>query len=155
MPVANSVEDPEFARFLSRVVVISAAGGLNSPEDLLASVAKLGQEFEQLRRFRKPEILQRRFSDFVADRFRLVDVPEEYEAAGREMLTLSMLLVDHAELVVPALQDAITRLSHQLMAPGVPQIFAKLLKRAKGIAHASSDAALKIWVEDMVRGLPD
>lgn len=151
MPSADTL-DPELSSFFDSVVDLSSRP--SSPDVLLQGLQELTAQFETVSRYRSDSVLEERIKSFAQRRFALIDVEPEYAETGNEILILSMALVNRAELAAVALKTAILGLSHNLTAPGVTEVFGKLLKRLQGLARTSEDDELKAWVEGAIDSLP-
>lgn len=124
------------------------------PDAFLEQVGELAAELSQLRRYRTDRALSSRLETYAARRLDLVDEAGEYALAVDEVLVLSIVLSDAAELVVPALKRSLSILSGVLSEQGTAELFGQLLKRLRDIARASGDAELKAWVAGVVNALP-
>lgn len=156
--------DVELERLLLDVTELSAALGPQQAraesDPFLERVAELGRRFASLRSRQSEndlslEVLQACLIAHAEHRFKLVDVPEDYARATEELLTLSLVLSDAPELVAPALQRGIVRLSAVLTEPGVPRQFGRLLRRLRELARQSGSVDLQAWVDGAIGALPD
>jgi hypothetical protein len=147
--------DPELSRFLQAIVDLSASRHGRGPEDFLGALEALGDELDQLRRYRTDKALSQRLEAFVHKRFELVDDPSEYVLAWDEVALLSMALRDSVPLAFPALKSALELLASNLTEPEVPAIFGQGLKRLRQLARQHGDTELEWWVQGIVKGLPD
>lgn len=152
---ADSDHDPELAQFFEQVTRLSAERQATGPEAFFERVNELTAQFTELRKYRSERTLLSRLEAFAAHRFELVDDPSEYALATDELMVLSMVLAESAELVVPALKRGVVILSGVLREEGVPRLFAQLLKRLRELGRQSGDAELASWVEGVVSALPD
>jgi hypothetical protein len=150
----SSTHDPELARFLERVIELSALRQTSGPEAFLAMLDELGAQFRELRKYRNDRALGPSLDAFAARRFELVDDPSEYALAADEVLVLSMVLGDAAELIVPALQRSVMTLSGVLAEDDVPRLFGQLLKRLRELARQTGNIELKGWLAGVVKALP-
>jgi hypothetical protein len=156
--------DVELERLLSDVTELSASLGLQQARaesaPFLERVAELGRRFAGLRNSetesdRSDEVLQACLIAHAEHRLQLVDEPAEYAQATEELLTLSLVLSDAPELVAPALQRGVVRLSAVLSEPGVPRQFGRLLRRLRELARQSGSLDLQAWVDGAIAALPD
>ena len=159
MSFPEPIDDLELERLLTAVNELAASVGVEqaraTPEAFLERVAGLRGQFAALRPSRDDVELQCRLLDYAEHRFALVDEAREYARATEELLTASLVLADVPELIAPALQRGIVRLSAVLAEPGVPQSFARLLRRLRELARQSGSADLRAWVDGVVAALPD
>jgi len=151
--------DIEFERLLSDASELAATLGSSAAradaDAFLAQVARLQQRFAELRPSREQLDLQIRCQAYAEHRLGLVDEAHEYARATEELLALSLVLSDAPEVVAPALQRGVVRLSAVLSEPGVPRLFGRLLRRLRELARLSGSAELRAWVDGVVRALPD
>jgi sugar-specific transcriptional regulator TrmB len=159
MPLPEPVTDPELERLLAAVNELAASVGVEraraAPDAFLERVGELQRQFAALRPTREEVELQCRLLDYAEHRFTLVDEARDYARAAEELLTASLVFSDSPELIAPALQRGVVRLSAVLSEPGVPQSFGRLLRRLRELARQSSNADLRAWVDGVVASLPD
>jgi hypothetical protein len=146
--------DPELASFLERVTELSALRQGSGPEAFFAHIHDLGVELRELRKYRTDRALGPRLEAFAARRFELVDDSSEYALATDEVLVLSMVLADAAELAIPALKRGVIILSAVLSEEGVPRLFGQLLKRLRDLSRQTGDVELKAWLTGVADALP-
>jgi hypothetical protein len=153
------VADHELDALLAAVNELAASVGVEqaraAPEAFLERVAELRGRFARLHAVREDVELQCRLLDYAEHRFALVDEAREYARATEELLTASLVLADAPELIAPALQRGVVRLSAVLSEPGVPQSFGRLLRRLRELARQSGSADLRAWVDGAIAALPD
>jgi len=156
--------DIELERLLAAVTELSASLGPQQAraesDPFLEQVAELGRRFSSLRSAdtesdRSDEVLQACLVAHAEHRFQLVDEPAEYVQATEELLTLSLVLSAAPELVAPALQRGIVRLSAVLTEPAVPRQFGRLLRRLRELARQGGSVELQAWVDGVLGALPD
>jgi len=151
--------DIEFERLLSDASELAAMAGPEAgradSDAFLEQVARLQQRFAELRPTRQELDLQIRCQAYAEHRFGLVDEAHEYARAAEELLALSLVLSEAPEVVAPALQRGVLRLSAVLSEPGVPRLFGRLLRRLRELARQSGSAELRAWVEGVVAALPE
>jgi hypothetical protein len=151
--------DLELERLLAAVNELAASLGVeqtrSAPAAFLERVAELQGQFATLRAAWEDAELQRRLVEYAERRFALVDEAREYARATEELLTASLVLADAPELIAPALQRGVIRLSAVLSEAGVPQSFARLLRRLRELARQSGSADLRAWVDGAIAALPD
>lgn len=159
MSSLEPVADLELERLLTAVNELAASVGVEqaraAPDAFLERVAELRGQFAALHAVRDDVELECRLLDYAEHRFALVDEAREYARATEELLTASLVLADAPKLIAPALQRGAVRLSAVLSEPGVPQLFARLLRRLRELARQSSDSDLRAWVDGVVASLPD
>jgi hypothetical protein len=153
-PSGPSEHDPELGRFLDDVVDLSARRHSRGPDDFLAALEALADTFRHLRRYRNDHVLAQRLEAFVRKRFELVDDPSEYVLAWDEVVVLTMALETSVPLLLPALKEAIERMSSRLGEEGVPTVFGQMLKRTRQLARQHGDRELSAWVQGVVNALP-
>jgi hypothetical protein len=146
--------DPELAGFLERVTELSALRQGSGPEAFFARINDLASELGELRKYRTDRALGPRLEAFAARRFELVDDSSEYALATDEVIVLSMVLADVAELAIPALKRSVIILSAVLTEEGVPRLFGQLLKRLRDLSRQSGDIELKAWLTGVADALP-
>jgi hypothetical protein len=159
MSLPEPISDLELERLLSAVNELAASVAVeqtrSAPEAFLERVAELRAQFAALLPSRDEVELNCRLLDYAEHRFALVDEAGDYSRATEELLTASLVLADAPELIAPALQRGVVRLSAVLSEPGVPQSFARLLRRLRELARQSGSADLRAWVDGVVAALPD
>ena len=159
MPLPEPIADLELERLLGAVNELAASVGVAqaraAPEAFLERVAELQGQFAALRPRREDIELECRLLDYAEHRFTLVDEARDYGRATEELLTASLVLASAPELIAPALQRGVVRLSAVLSEPGVPQSFARLLRRLRELARQSGSDDLRAWVDGVVAALPD
>jgi hypothetical protein len=159
MPFPEPESDFEFERLLSDASELGAQLGSSAAqadsEAFLAQVARLQQRFAELRPSREELDLQLRCQAYADHRLGLVDEAHEYAQATQELLALSLVLSAAPDVVAPALQHGVLRLSAVLSEPGVPRLFGRLLRRLRELARVSGSAELRAWVDGVVSALPD
>jgi hypothetical protein len=147
--------DPELGRFLEAVVDLSARRHNRGPDEFLAQVQGLGDTFRGLLQHRTAETLSLSLGAFASKRFDLVDEPSEYPDAWDELMVLVLGVGESAPLVLPALKQAIERMSSHLSEEGVPALFGQMLKRTRQLARQHGDAELGAWVQGVIAALPE
>jgi hypothetical protein len=152
-PPANE-HDPELAHFLDAVVDLSARRYSQGPDEFLAAIEGLAEDFRGLARYRTDAALAQRLEQFVRKRFDLVDDPSEYELAWEEVMVLALALESAVPLVFPALKRLIERISALLGEEGIPPLFGRMLQRTRQLARLHGDAELAAWVQGVVNALP-
>ncbi|HEU4577604.1 MAG TPA: hypothetical protein VFS67_05085 [Polyangiaceae bacterium] len=159
MSLPEPISDPELEHLLGAVNELAASVGVDqaraAPDAFPERVAELRAQFAALRPSREAVELECRLLDYAEHRFALVDEARDYARATEELLTASLVLADAPELIGPALQRGVVRLSAVLAEPGVPQSFARLLRRLRELARQSGSADLRAWVDGVVAALPD
>lgn len=159
MSSLEPVADLELERLLTQVNELAASVGVeqarSTPETFLERVTELRGQFAGLHAVRDDVELECRLLDYAEHRFALVDEAREYTRATEELLTASLVLADAPDLIAPALQRGVVRLSAVLSEPGVPQSFARLLRRLRELARQSGNSELRAWVDGVVASLPD
>ena len=143
-------QDKELSVFLAEVVEL-AESSLET-EEFLGRISELGAQFDTLKRFRKPAVLKDRLKAFARSRLQLA---EELARGGKEVLVLTMVLVHHSPLIVPALKETIVLMSGGLRDEESIQVFGKLLKRGRAVAKAAEDEDFLLWINGVIEHLPE